>query len=506
VENRTVSDQGREPSEQEIIERFRAMLESGELDDLRDTLAGLSALVPRPDPGRGRRGRGAAAGTSGRRPPRREPVTYRVRIDLDGARPPIWRRLDLHSDLPLNVVHQVLQSAFGWTDSHLHRFALGGDAFDGTAEWFLCPFDVQEGEDGTPEQQVRLDEVLAEPGDRLAYTYDYGDGWDHTIVLEQVLPAAPGAPVAVCVDGRRACPPEDCGGLRTAAELAEVLDDPAHFDLDEANEALAEPLLQAAVHGVHPDLLYRLGMLRMTDVGEGLLRRLVEVGRRRAGRPAGPTTEQRKQALRPLLWFLDRVGDEGLTLTAAGYLKPVDVTATAEVLPDAATWIGTMNREVQTAPVLWFREALQHLGLVRKVKGRLLLTRAAAAARRDADALWAHLVARLVPGDPSSVQAQATLLVLAEAATAPGRPLAFDAVAQALTELDWRQGSGPVTVWGAAEAAHDADVMLRAIGVERPRDWGEGAVVSPMAAELAADVVLPRQGRAPAVRPGRAPR
>jgi hypothetical protein len=111
-----------------------------------------------------------------------------------------------------------------------------------------------------------------------------------------------------------------------------------------------------------------------------------------------------------------------------------------------------------------------------------------------------------VPGDPSSVQAQATLLVLAEAATAPGRPLAFDAVAQALTELDWRQGSGPVTVWGAAEAAHDADVLLRAIGVERPRDWGEGAVVSPMAAELAADVVLPRQGRAPAVRPGRAPR
>ena len=81
-----------------------------------------------------------------RRTPLDELVILRIRVDLNHAKPPIWRRLDLRSDLTLDVVHQVLQVAFDWTDSHLHRFALGGHPFARTRQSFLCPFDLEQGE------------------------------------------------------------------------------------------------------------------------------------------------------------------------------------------------------------------------------------------------------------------------------------------------------------------------------------------------------------------------
>ena len=68
-------------------------------------------------------------------------VVYRVRVDIDDADPPIWRRMDLRSDMTLDLLHQVLQVAFDWTDSHLHRFSLGGRAFDRNSQLFLCPYD-----------------------------------------------------------------------------------------------------------------------------------------------------------------------------------------------------------------------------------------------------------------------------------------------------------------------------------------------------------------------------
>jgi hypothetical protein len=178
------------------------------------------------------------------RPRRDDVVVLQVRADLDDARPPIWRRLELRSDLTLDVVHQVLQAAFGWTDSHLHRFALGGSVWDRDAELFLCPYDVEnpegvDGEEGTPEQDVRLDEVLAGVGDRLAYVYDYGDDWRVTLRLEKVLAGDPQPPTARCSGGRMAAPPDDSRFAFLDGGLAAVVDDPAHFDPAEVNEALA---------------------------------------------------------------------------------------------------------------------------------------------------------------------------------------------------------------------------------------------------------------------------
>jgi Plasmid pRiA4b ORF-3-like protein len=140
-------------------------------------------------------------------------VTYRVRVDLNGTKPPLWRRLELASDLFLDQVHEIMQAAFGWTDSHLHQFGSGAGRCDPGTEHYLCPFQVEEGDPGVPEEDVRLDEVLTEPGDKLSYEYDFGDGWQHTITLEAILPRPSSGPRAVCITGRRDGPPEDCGGV-----------------------------------------------------------------------------------------------------------------------------------------------------------------------------------------------------------------------------------------------------------------------------------------------------
>lgn len=159
---------------------------------------------------------------------RRKPVFYRLRVDLDGAKRPIWRRIDVASELHLGEVHAVLQAAFDWGGHHLHEFTSGPDRRDWTAEKFLCDFMVDDGADGTPEWEVRLDQLLHDPGDRLFYSYDFGDGWDHTLRLEHVVDRQPDEPWARVLAGRRAAPPDDCGGIFGYEMMVEALADPDH--------------------------------------------------------------------------------------------------------------------------------------------------------------------------------------------------------------------------------------------------------------------------------------
>jgi Plasmid pRiA4b ORF-3-like protein len=170
-------------------------------------------------------------------------VIFRLRVDLDGASPAIWRRLDIRSDVPLSVVHSVLQAAFDWEDCHLYRFSVGGHPFDTLSKLFLCPFEVADADEGTPAADAILGAVIRKTGDVLRYLYDYGDSWEVTLQLEEVRPATQGAPIAVAVDGRRAGPPEDSGGAVDGKSLAKLVENPARFDLDELNEALQGPLI-----------------------------------------------------------------------------------------------------------------------------------------------------------------------------------------------------------------------------------------------------------------------
>lgn len=464
----------------ELLRKFQesiAGLDGADLRQLAGRLTGFVDLDP-----------ATTARPDLRHPRRAEVAVFRLRVDLDRARPPIWRRLDLRSDLPLDVVHQVLQAAFGWTDSHLHRFSLGGHSFDRDSQLFLCPYDVDEGDDdGLPAAEVRLDETFANTGDVLQYLYDYGDSWELTLLLEQVLPAGADCPAAVAVDGRRAAPPEDCGGVTDVEDLGEILDDPAHFDVDEINQALRAPYFRLRDAGVDQrliDLIHRLGYTAGDDELADRMDRLV----------SGPTTldpAELTASLRAHQWFLDRAADGGIALTSAGYLKPADVGASSEVLPAMGDWIGSRNREVQSAPLLHFRQTLQFTGLLRKHKGTLVLTRAGAAAQRDPSTLWEHLASRLLPaGDERSFESHATLLLLAFAATSENADLPLQPIGAALTEVGWRHTDGSDVKGHEIYQLPARDVLIN-VALE-PRSRHNRNRLSPAAATLARAALRPQ--------------
>jgi pRiA4b ORF-3-like protein len=466
----------------ELLRRFLEAVSGSELDDLRELAGRLLTRDPDLTPQAPRPVR--------RRPPRERPATYRIRVDLEDASPPIWRRLDVRCDLRLDSLHQVLQAAFGWSDSHLHRFALGESVFDRDAELFLCPYDVEEGDDhGVPDRSVRLDETLVEPGDVLRYCYDYGDSWDLVITLESVRPLEASAPLAICVAGGRAGPPEDCGGLRDGTDLEEVLEDPARFDLEEVNQALVDPFVLLRESGVHEELVDLVTRLRGSRAGEALVIRLLTLLN---DRPVRTGDEERAAVLAPMLWFLDRVGEDGLTLTSAGYLRPVDVSAAAHVVPGGARWVGRANREAHTYPVLRFRESLQGMGLVRRHRGRLQLTRAGQRARGNPTQLWGHLAGRLPLGRPGSVENHAGWVALLLAATSADGVVSAPEVAEALTELGWRDGrkrQDVVDEYSARWAASTTLDVLESL-VHRSRRAPASRPLSPEAADLAADTIL----------------
>lgn len=190
---------------------FQELVDSMDLDQLRSAIPQLLELA-------GDRFMAEVRKRPDRRHPRAEPRTLVVRIDLVGAKPPIWRRVELPSTLMLDQLHDLLQLLFGWTDSHLHRFALGSSVWDRDADMFLCPYDVEEGEDeGIPANQVRLDETLTSSGDVLRYVYDYGDEWSLTIRLEKVMPGLPERTRVLA--GKHEAPPDDSGGVWSCDDL-----------------------------------------------------------------------------------------------------------------------------------------------------------------------------------------------------------------------------------------------------------------------------------------------
>ncbi len=411
-------------------------------------------------------------------------VVYRVRVDIDDADPPIWRRIELRSDMMLDLLHQVLQVAFDWTDSHLHRFSLGGGAFDRHSQHFLCPYDIHDNDfddddDGIPAADTRLDETLSATGDVLHYLYDYGDNWELTIRLEQVLPADSGCPAAVVVDGERAAPPEDCGHLVDADSLAEVLPDPALFEPDRINKAYGGAYFVLREAGIDVRLVDLVHRLTYTAHGDSLS----EVALTLAAESPPLDVAEVSGHLRAFQWFLDRAVDGGIALTAAGYLKPADVEAASEVVPVMADWIGKNNREAHCYPLQRFRESLQDVGLLRKAKGTLLLTKAGRSAQRDVDALWEHLAGRLIPKPAEKFPMQAALLILAYAAASADADLPLGKIAALLTELGWRhEDRRPVT---EHTLRHLLAYEVLTNVTDQPVTWRRPDVVSPAAAALA---------------------
>ena len=160
---------------------------------------------------------------------------YGIKVTLLGTKPPIWRRLLVPASMTLAKLHDVLQTAMGWHDCHMHEFRAGERHF-GRPD----PEDISMGMPVENERNIKLGSVLRRAGAKLVYTYDFGDNWEHAIVLEKQLPLLPDMSGPVCIDGNLACPPEDCGGIPGFYELVDALADPGHEQHEELREWVGE--------------------------------------------------------------------------------------------------------------------------------------------------------------------------------------------------------------------------------------------------------------------------
>lgn len=373
-----------------------------------------------------------------RRPALTEPQLFQVSITLDGAEPPIWRRLELRSNLSLDHVHQAIQCAFYWVDYHLHRFSIGGHAFDQQAQHFLCRYDAEEGDPGIPDAGIELSETIQEPGETLHYLYDYGDSWEVSIELEEVLPLAEEATWARCTDGGRAAPPEDSRGA-TEAEVIQLVGDLEAFDADEINNMLddADP----AGGGQRVPARVEPVLVKVTSPQIYLqMRSKLRSLRNEPGPEISP--EEKQTALAAFVWFLDQAEQEQLPLTQAGYLKPAVVAAASEVVPTCRRWIGKHNREDQTMPVLRFRQALQRMGLLRKYKGQLKLTKKGRGAKQSTQALWEALVREIITSSPGAFEYDLAVLELLEIPTSSQARVNRRWVLETVNSAGWTVGHG----------------------------------------------------------------
>jgi hypothetical protein len=172
---------------------------------------------------------------------------YELKLEIREVKPLIWRRLLVPGNITLAQLHEVIQTAMGWTNSHLHQFVVENHSYSDPE---------LEIDESRSEYRYSLAKLAPRVRDLVFYLYDFGDGWEHRIRVERIIEddkRYPGKPI--CLAGARNCPPEDCGGpwgyqnfLRAIGEKhkehKELLRwiggrfDPEHFDLNEVNELL----------------------------------------------------------------------------------------------------------------------------------------------------------------------------------------------------------------------------------------------------------------------------
>lgn len=151
-----------------------------------------------------------------------------LKITLDNTKPPVWRRLEVPAHYHLGELHPVLNAAMGWLDYHLHEFRIASRTY-GVPDTDFFP----EMDNTLPEELIVIGNLPRIGIKRFHYAYDFGDGWQHTVVIEKTAPAEAGVFYPRCTSGRREAAPEDCGGHWGLAEFLEAMADPEHERHDE---------------------------------------------------------------------------------------------------------------------------------------------------------------------------------------------------------------------------------------------------------------------------------
>jgi hypothetical protein len=155
-----------------------------------------------------------------------------LKITLNDIKPAIWRRVLVDSDVKLPDLHKIIQTVMGWTNSHLHQFIING-------QYYSIPDDESFSE-VIDYRRIKLDSLVNMPKSKFIYEYDFGDGWEHSIVIEKILSRYKDTYYPICIEGKRNCPPEDCGGSGGYENLIEIISNPKHEEYNEMIEWLGD--------------------------------------------------------------------------------------------------------------------------------------------------------------------------------------------------------------------------------------------------------------------------
>ena len=156
-----------------------------------------------------------------------------LKITLDEVKPPVWRRVLIPPDASLSYLHAVIQDAMGWGEEHLYDFMVGS----GRGKSLLYTSDS---EDHAIFETIAVTALLPRVKSKTRYVYDFGDDWQHTVVLEKKMDPPAGQRLPVCLGGEGACPPEDSGGVWGYGAKLEAFADPTHEYHDDAVEWLGD--------------------------------------------------------------------------------------------------------------------------------------------------------------------------------------------------------------------------------------------------------------------------
>lgn len=156
----------------------------------------------------------------------------RLRIELEDSDPPIWRLVEVPTSVTLKVLHDIVQTAMGWFDYHLWEMRIDDQTYGLPMEddWGTAPRKIA--------ARIRLRDVLAPGATTIAYSYDFGDDWQHTLTLSDVRQGDPALAYPRFIGGERACPPEDCGGISGFYDMLEIRSDSTHEQYIEINDWL----------------------------------------------------------------------------------------------------------------------------------------------------------------------------------------------------------------------------------------------------------------------------
>lgn len=384
-------------------------------------------------------------------------VQLTLHVELLSYVPTVWRRLRLRSDLLLPELHALIQAAMGWHDEH-YRLDSASDTF--------VPAGLRDGTDAAGDH-VRVDAVLARPGDRAYYRFDEARGLSVQVMavdmdIDDLRPT--------CLGAENICPGHGADADAVSGRSSTPTVDEINTRLRGAREVRSSETESAAASALVARLFSRSGAVPKPRLLE-LLPRCELTIESSVDLPVADT------AMTKMMWLLRKVGDSGIAL-AGGRLPPRVVEAVRDELDWGIGWVGDSLFEADHHQATDLREAAKALGLVRVFKGELVRTRVGTALVDDPVGLWHHCAARLPLGKQPHEQDAGTLFLIALAASA-SRAQRDAMIVEVTGALDWVTGDH-----GAFEAqkiAHPTVAFLDLIGAHGPLFYlGGGGAESPI--------------------------